>query len=365
VADSFNASRLSLARRRRGLKKTDLARKLGVELRTITAWEREEFEPSEDSLRGLASILRFPLAFFCGADLAEALPDTASFRSMKRMTASVRNMALGAGSIALLLNSWLEERFELPAADIPDLSKHDTPEAAAQALRNLWGLGELPIKNTVHLLESRGVRAYTLAIDAAEVDAFSMWQGTTPFIFLNTKKSCEHSRFDAAHELGHLVLHRQGVPQGQEAEAEANAFASAFLMPRASVLSIAPRFPTIDTLIELKKYWTVSVAALAYRLQSIGVLSEWHYRNLAIEIAMRGYRKKEPNEAPRESSQLLAKVFAALRQEGLGKEQIAEALKVPADEINQLVFGLAMTGVRGSEAPGASSKSPAKLRLVS
>ena len=363
MASSFNPSRLSLARRRRGLNKTTLARMLGVELRTIMGWEKEEFEPSVDNLRGLASVLRFPMEFFQGGDLVEATPDTASFRSMKRMTAGVRNMALGAGSIALLLNKWLEERFELPAPDVPELTSA-SPEAAAEALRNLWGLGQLPVKNTVHLLESRGIRVYTLAIDATDVDAFSMWNGQTPFVFLNTKKSCEHSRFDAAHELGHLVLHRQGAPQGQWAELQANAFASAFLMPRASVLGVAPHFPTIDGLVELKKYWTVSVAALAYRLKTLRLLSEWHYRMLAIEIQTRGFRTKEPNEAPRESSQLLAKVFAVLREEGVGKEQIAEALKVPPDEINQLVFGLAMTGVRGCDSPWASSKAPAKLRLI-
>jgi len=333
----FNPSRLSLARRRRGLK-------------------------SEDNLRGLASVLRFPMEFFYGADLIEATADTASFRSMKRMTASVRNIALGAGSIALLLNNWLEERFELPAPDVPDLSDA-APEAAAEAVRNAWGLGQLPIKNTVHLLELHGIRVFTLAIDATEVDAFSMWHGRTPFVFLNTKKSCEHSRFDAAHELGHLVLHRQGAPQGQWAEAQANAFASAFLMPRASVLSMAPRFPTIDGLVQLKKTWTVSVAALAYRLRALKLLTEWHYRTLAIEIQTRGFRTKEPNEAPRESSQLLAKVFAALREEGIGKEQIADALKVPPDEINQLVFGLAMTAVRGANA-SAGTQSQHHLRLV-
>lgn len=45
---------------------------------------------------------------------------------------------------------------------------------------------------------------------------------------------------------------------------------------------------------------------------------------------------------------MLAEVFAALRQEGVGNEQIADALKVPPDEINQLVFGLALTGVKGT-----------------
>ena len=96
----------------------------------------------------------------------------------------------------------------------------------------------------------------------------------------------------------------------------------------------------------------------------LGSLTEWHYRNLAIEIQMRGYRKQEPNEAQRESSQVLAKVFAALRQEGVGKEQIAEALKMPADDINQLVFGLALTGVKGTDMPLQPGGPRAKLRLV-
>src|SRR4029077_3081434 len=119
----------------------------------------------------------------------------------------------------------------------------------------------------------KGVRVFSLSLDAAEVDAFSMWRQRTPFVFLNTKKSAEHSRFDAAHELGHLVLHRHGSPQGREAEREANAFASAFLMPRATVLANMPRLATVDRLIKLKKYWAVSVAALAYRLHAVGVLS--------------------------------------------------------------------------------------------
>src|SRR5690242_180663 len=68
-----------------------------------------------------------------------------------------------------------------------------------------------------------------------------------------------------------------GSPQGREAEREANNFASAFLMPRASVLAHAPRLTTIDHLIKLKKYWGVSAAALTYRLHAVGVLSDWHY----------------------------------------------------------------------------------------
>jgi len=100
-----------------------------------------------------------------------------------------------------MLNDWVESRFDLPAPDLPDL-RDEEPEVAASVLRQHWGLGERPIKNMVHLLESKGVRVYSLAENSVEVDAFALWHSKTPFVFLNTLKSAEHGRFDAAHELG-------------------------------------------------------------------------------------------------------------------------------------------------------------------
>lgn len=361
----FNPSRLTLARKRRGLTMIKLAAAVGVEPRSISAYEKGEFGPDTERLTRLSSALGFPEPFFFGDDLDEPTPDIASFRALSKMTASQRDTALGSGAIALMLNAWIEARFELPSADLPDLSREDSPEAAALALRQQWGLGELPVKNMIHLLEAKGARVFSLSLDAAEVDAFSMWRQSTPFVFLNTKKSAEHSRFDAAHELGHLVLHRHGSPQGREAEREANAFASAFLMPRASVLAYAPRMTTLDHLIQLKKLWGVSVAALTYRLHTVGVLSDWHYQSLYIELSSRGYRKKEPNEGARETSQVLQKVFAALQDERISRNDIASELHVAAEELDQLVFGLALTALNGGKSSEDSrSRKRPQLHIV-
>ena len=54
-----------------------------------------------------------------------------------------------------------------------------------------------------------------MAENTVTVDAFSVWREYTPYIFLKLMKTAEHSRFDAAHELGHLVLHRHGGPKGR------------------------------------------------------------------------------------------------------------------------------------------------------
>lgn len=75
-------------------------------------------------------------------------------------------------------------------------------------VRAHWRIGELPIGNLIHLLESKGVRVYSLAEQGKSLDAFSLWHQNIPFVFLKTNKTAEHSRMDAAHELGHLVLHR-------------------------------------------------------------------------------------------------------------------------------------------------------------
>ena len=198
---------------------TRLAQAIGVDLRSVSAFEKKEFNPSEETIQKIADTLRFPLSFFLQeVELQTIDSGSASFRSLSKMSASQRDMALYSGALTVTLNSAIEQRFELPEPTLPDL-RDSEPETAAASLRRHWGLGEQPIKNMIHLLEANGVRVFSLAIDAAEVDAFSMWREQKPFVFLNTLKQSERSRFDSGHELGHLVLHRHGSPNGgQEIE---------------------------------------------------------------------------------------------------------------------------------------------------
>jgi Zn-dependent peptidase ImmA (M78 family) len=356
----FNPSRLTVARKRKGLTKIEFATRTGIPLRSFKAYELGEYPPPQDLLAKFVSVSGFPSEFFFGNTLDEPREETASFRSMARMKSYQRDMALSQGAIALHLNRWLEELFELPSVDVPSLRHETSPEAAAEAVRHHWGIGELPINNIVHLLESKGVRIFSLAVDALEVDAFSMWKEGTPFIFLNSAKTAERSRLDAAHELGHLVLHRHGGPVGRKAEEQANAFASAFLMPRSSILAHVPRFPNLATLVKLKKIWQVSVAALAYRLHALGILSDWQYRMLYIQISRNKFRTREPNPIPRETSLVLPKIFAALREDGFTRSNVAKALCIPQAELEALMFGLTIAGIEGG-GKGIPSRSPLTL----
>jgi Zn-dependent peptidase ImmA (M78 family)/transcriptional regulator with XRE-family HTH domain len=355
---------LALARRRRGLTKKRVAELIGVTTRSIVGFEAGEMTPSTLTIARMADALEFPVSFFEADDLEEISDDAASFRSLSKMTASQRHSALAAGELAFALHDWASERFRLPETNVPRIGPGVDPETAAQVVRAEWGLGEKPIPNLIHLLEAHGIRVFSLAQECHEVDAFSLWRLAQSFVFLNTQKSGEHSRFDAAHELGHLVLHwHHELPQGKETEREANRFASAFLMPSASLVSSVPRSPSLQHLIQLKQPWKVSVAALAHRLHTLKQLTDWQYRTLFVEISRRGYRTNEPNPIRPETSQILNKVFTGLRREGVGKTDIARELHVHPQDLDALVFGLAMLPVAGGSTGQATSTPTAQPRL--
>lgn len=343
----FNPNRLTIARKWNGLSKIELAERVNISLRSVTAHEAGSCSPDEETLNRLISALDFGREFFFGADIEEPNPIGTSFRSYARLKASRRDMALARGAIGIHISGCIESKFELPKSELPDLSFERTPEAAAESLRRYWAIGVLPIRNMIHLLEAKGVRVFSVSIGTKEVDAFSFWKDSTPFVFLNTNKSAERSRYDAAHELGHLVLHRHGAPKGKEAESEADAFASAFLMPRADVLAHAPRFSTLESLIKLKKIWSTSLASLVYRQHALGILSDWHYRTLYVEMAQRGFLTDEPEPAKRETSQILPKVFAALYEEGVNRSDVARELALSVSQLEELMFGLVMMGISG------------------
>ncbi len=335
----FTPARLSLARRRRGLTKKGFASALGVTPHTVLRYENGEIVPPDDVVAKISAILNFPVEFFHAEDIDEVVADAASFRSMSAMSAKDRDSALAAGTIAYALSDWVDARFALPEPDLIDLSG-ENPEVAARSLRQEWALGEQPIKNAVNLLEAKGIRIFSLAENTRTVDAFSVWRGERPFVFLNMMKTSEHSRFDAAHELGHLVLHKHGGPKGRKAEDQANQFASSFLMPAADVLAKIPRVHTLNQIIEAKKRWSVSVMAMIYRLRWLEIISDWQYRMFCIQATELGYRTAEPFGIAREQSVVWQKVLTALWNEKITKKDIAEQMHVPQPEIENLLFGL-------------------------
>jgi Zn-dependent peptidase ImmA (M78 family)/DNA-binding XRE family transcriptional regulator len=351
-----NPNRVELVRRRLGLTKIGFAEALGIDRKTIQRFEAGEGDLSPKTLVALVSLSGYPKEFFDKGDFDFPNPEAVSFRSLRSLVASARDAALAAGALAFELDDWVAERFHLPDHSIPSINK-SLPDEAAISLRSHWSIGERPIGNMINLLESHGVRVFSLVEETRHLDAYSFWRNDKPYVFLNTLKSAEHSRFDGAHELGHLVLHKHGGPTHRNAEDDANAFASTFLIPPNDLIAHIPYVRSLRDLTDKKRRWGVSAAALAYALHKRKVISDWHYRGYFIELSKYG-RTKEPFGMKAETSQVWQKLLSDLWRSGTTLTHIAYDLKIPEREISSLLFGIA--AVPG----GPSARGRPELRLV-
>lgn len=361
----FNMGRFDLARQRRGLTKRELAHRLEVTDRTVSNWYNNQ-QVDEKNLEKAAEILDFPINFFYGREVEKIQVESVSFRALTKMTARKRDMAISQTILAEMISDWIDQNFDLPLPNVPDLHElrsdfstatigsldetdendvryyleYSYPEACADTVRKAWGLGEQPIPNLIALLESKGIRVFSLTDEAQDVDACCRWTSGRPFIFLNTSRTAERCRFDLAHELGHLVMHKHGIIEGIHVEQEANAFASAFLMPRRSLLADPLRIPSLKSILSKKVIWQVSAAALTYRYNKLGIITDWNATSIYKQLAQRG-RNNEPNALPHESSLLLDKVFQALAQENFDFSKMTNDLCLNLVEVNNLTFNLA------------------------
>lgn len=364
----INSNRIRYARLFQGFSQKEVAEKLNVTPRTIRAYESGDSQP--EHLSTLAKILDFPTTFFFGNDLLYAKDGEISFRAVTKLKADLKAQAETRTGLAFLFSNELEQAFKLPEPNIPDFSDL-SPEEAAISLRSYWNLGDEGISNMIALLEKNGVHVYSLSMDI-DVDANCTWYEDRPFIFLNNQKSAERSRFDAAHELGHLIRDRfidtKDDRSHVQKEKEANEFASAFLMPETSLRFYTPKFVTVDTLVSLKHKWGVSVAALAYRLYQLELVSEWVYKRvLSPEIAKRGYRIKEPEEMDRESSLLFKKIKDKSQNGKAFISNMSQKLSFHEKFIHDLtfnVFGLNAISGNSSNKNTQINKQSSHLRVV-
>lgn len=368
----LNLDALEVARQRSRLTKSAFAAKLGISSRDLRRM-RDEREVEESFVSLVASVTGFPKAFFVSESNLEISRPT--FRKQATLSARERDAGEAAAKIAKLFWSKVEEEYSLPDPNVPDYSdgEHNFPAGidratyAAALLREEWGLGSEPIGNIIKLLERHGVRVLSLSEQNARgLSAFTFWgEGEKPYIYLNMVGSAERSRFDAAHELGHLVLHRHDDASNVEVEKEADRFASAFLIPKADLLRHKV-YPTITNLRKNKQRWRVSVGALVRAYRDNGLIDDGRYKYLNIELSRRGWRKNEPDQSPREPSGTWAVIKKDLWKKSQTVEDLAARACIPA---NDAVTFTAFGGANASQAaPDSFSISPATssgiLRVV-
>lgn len=314
AAHLFIPERLTVARESKGLTKAQLAERLEKTASSISQLESGRIKPDPKTIAKIALSLGLPLSFFTKKLRSKLLSvDDAHFRSLRSATQLDKKKILSLGTIACELLSYCEEFVDFPQEQVSCLSQHpnsiDEIEEFAITIRKEWGLGLGPIDNVISLLESKGIIVILIPESFHEIGAFSAWYGKRPFIFLLDKDSPSKLRFDAIHELGHLLMHADVKPGDQILEREANRFSSAFLLPRPPFSQECPRRFVLEHFYELKERWKVSVAALVRRAFDLNILSEASYRRAYIHLNQIGERMNESREPEKEFPVILKQAF--------------------------------------------------------
>lgn len=303
----FQPERLTQIREARGLSKINLGRLVDRSPSTVTKWENGSHSPDAEVLAILGQVLNCPVTWFMKpATKKENNPiffRTLSSTAKDLCNASERYMEwLQEASI------FLQESLDLPSVNIPHLEVDDYRaiddeliEVMAAKCRKLWGLDLAPVSDLLLIIENAGIICSQFEQGSAVMDGYSQWneEEKRPYIILaSDKDNYYRSRFDAAHELGHLVLHRYvkrlDIINFKPIEEQANKFAACFMLPEESFSVELPPYPTLENFVSLKTRWGMSAQAMIHRAKSLELISPLEYQRLYKSVSARGWRKGEP-----------------------------------------------------------------------
>ena len=338
----FEPARLTQARVRRGLSKTDLAAETGVSPAAVGQYEAGVSSPRADVVHRLARALMVRAEFFdVGRPMARVDTVHAHFRSLRSARVSDRQKALAIATLVWELTFALERYVKLPDIDLPVLPTGTTPPVAAAALREHWGLPVGPVKHLVATAEARGIVVAVRPLREVDaVDAFSVVIVDRPIIITTPRRSENvfRHRFSIAHEIGHLLLHSDTEEYGAAIEKEADEFAAAFLTPAAAMDTALPHRLDLAALDRLGRTWGVSPHSLVRRMVERNRTTESSARRAYQRLVGTDDPLADPTSGyPGEMPSLLKKAAALASEHGAGLPALAEALKLSAAQVRDLL----------------------------
>lgn len=328
----FESERLRQVLAARRLTQSQLASLVGVSPATISKWRSGSQAPERDALERLASVVNVTPEWFTRSPSSKVSPPL--FRSNASAHVAARSMLEArvewTQDVALALAEFVDyPSLNLPMRQFtePDQVTSDEIELAASECRDRWRLGRMTVQDLMLAVEGAGVIVVREETGISQIEGLSAWSKelVRPIILLSADKDNGYrSRFDLAHELGHLILH-QHIPRQTERdrhkqlEQQAHRFAGAFLLPAETFANEVRTPATLDDLLLLKRRWGVSVAAIIMRLRALKIIDEDGAQLLFKRRSARWGAKSEPGDGDRlpERPRLLRRTIDLLVEENV------------------------------------------------
>ncbi len=301
-----NVRRLRTAKR---FSQKALAEAAGLSLPAVKNLELAKNQPRMRTVHAIARALDVKLQ-----ELFQPVRQlqTVRFRSAKRM--QYRENILAEVSRWLDDFNYLEDalnrraRFKLEGV-WEECSQDNIVEAAALCRKKLRLKPVEPIYDICGLLEDAGVKVRQVSMSSGSFFGLSIAEEDGgPAIVVNAweRISVERRIFSAAHELGHLMLHREAFDVSQtkedkKEEQEADLFAGHFLMPDKGFFkewNEASGLYWIDRIFKVKRIFHVSYKTVLFRLIEHGLADSSIWMRFHLAFQRRFNRKLPFKEEP-------------------------------------------------------------------
>ena len=292
--------RLAEARKARSIKQDDAAEAIGVSRPTFIAIEKGERKATATEIVKLASLYGHSVSHFVRT--MEPLTDfqphfrvamekvkPADAEQLKAAIREFKEFVERYLDLEQRMKSPMRMNYPQPVELNPRVNVAELAEDVANRERQRLGLGDQPIPNIRSLLESEvGVRIFFSRLPRMFAGMYIFVDGLGGCMLINSVHPADKQRASIAHEYAHLIVDRStaGIDYltifGRKPANErfAESFAMNFLMPASSVrfrfneiLNTTGNFQVGD-LVKLKHFYSVSMEAMALRLESLGLLKQ-------------------------------------------------------------------------------------------
>ncbi|AYV57708.1 ImmA/IrrE family metallo-endopeptidase [Leptospira kmetyi] len=334
--DKFNPQLLQIARESRLLTQKELANEINITQGYLSKIESGVQLPDSILIDNFSKTLKYPKEFFF---VQTRKKDAHLDFYRKQRTISTKQIDYLKAHINLyriqLENLLSSINFNVDKIPEYEVDITNGPEIIAKSLRKFWNIASGPIQNLSELLEEHGfVIIHTFIEDTIKFSGCSFFtRSHHPIIIINGTMPGDRIRFTIAHELGHLLMHKDDIyTQNRDIEKEANIFASELLMPSREIKEQLIGID-LNKLIRIKHYWKTSIASLLEKAKSLNTITIDQYKYLRIKLNREGFAKKEPVEIPIEEIGLISEILELYKSElGYSDKEISNLLYLYPEE---------------------------------
>lgn len=345
----IKGAQLRKARKLLQLSPEEVASQINVTRKEIFGWEEDRFQPNLKQLEKLSELYGRGIDYFLKE--TPSPPREIEFRGKPGQ--SLKDLPQQAKVVLARFDELCRNALEVEGllnkkrkVMLTRFDESAPPKAIAERLRKDFSIGDKPLTDLRERLESKGVRIFELVIPDDVFSGFSFWHSEYgPCILLNASDLAGRRNFTLAHELAHLIYGhestlcyiplRLGEVHG-DIEFKASQFAVELLLPGAAVKEDSQRrelstTPSEKELGKMAGKWGVSIQALGYRLEDLGLI-EKGYTNTLFEPKPFLRRPRIPKWKRQMGKQFVEETFEAYEKGLISAGKVASDLGITVRE---------------------------------